>query len=134
MATFPASMEEQITNGESQELSFRTLHTYANVKNVVDEERLVVPFGSLLNKYRHFLKPLVRELPLNHTLYLKYRFSPKSLSLDLYDTTEYWASLMELNNCISISDFDFEESIKVYDPTQILGMVNEILILEEIIK
>lgn len=134
MASIPATIEEQILEGENNELSFRTLHTYANIENAVDEERLVVPFGSLLNKYRHFLKPLVTELPLNHTLYLKYRFSPKTLSLDLYDTTEYWASLMELNNCVSISDFDFEESIKVYDPTQILDMVNEILILEEIIK
>lgn len=132
--TFPTTMEQQIAEGEARELSFRTLHTYAKINNLVDEDALVVPFGSLLNKYRHFLKPLVRDFPLPHLLYLRYRYSPKALSFDLYGTTEYWASLMELNNCISISEFDFEESVKIYDPTKILDMVNEILILEEVIK
>lgn len=129
----PSTMEEQIEEGEQKELSFRTLHTFATIDDLVNEDELVVPFGSLLNKYRFFLKPLVTELPLNNDLYLRYRHAPKTLSLDLYDTTEYWASLLELNNCISIIDFDFEESIKVYDPTSIMDMVNEILILEQVI-
>lgn len=131
MAYF-ATMEEQVQNGEELELSFRNLHTYAKVENKVSEEDLIVPFGSLLNKYRHFLKDIIVETPLSHEEYLKYRFSPKKLSKDLYGTTEYWGSLLEINHCKSIVDFD-KETINVYNPEDLPAMVNEILILEEVL-
>lgn len=127
------TMEEQYQDGEKLELSFRNLHTYAKVENKVSEESLIVPFGSLLNKYRHFMKGIIEEVPLSHEEYLKYRFSPKKLSKDLYGTTEYWGSLLEINHCKSIVDFD-KETVYVYNPQDLPAMVNEILILEEVLK
>ena len=34
-----------------------------------------------------------------------YKYKPKKLSLDLYDTTELWSVLLELNNMYSVIDF-----------------------------
>lgn len=129
---FPATMEEQIENHEELELSFENFHTYACINDLVGEQKITVPYSSILNKYRHYLKDTIEEIQLEDDEYYTYRQAPKALSLYLYDTTEYWANLLEINNCKSAMDFD-KKIIKAYDPTQLRDMVNEILILEGVL-
>lgn len=129
---FAATIEDQIEDANGHQLAYRNLHTNAEIDNLVTEEKLVVPFGSIINKYRYFLKPLVLEIEFTHEMKMNYHYSPKRLSMDLYGTTEYWAALLELNNCKSVIDFNMDK-VKVYDPDTILDMINEILILEEVI-
>lgn len=117
-----------ISEGKSQELSYRTLHAKATIQTST-KEQIQIPYMSLTNKYKDFLSEIVTEITLEGPEHRKYKCNPKGLSLYLYGTTEYWYSLLELNNMISIIDFN-KNTIKVYDPTQIKSIINEIFILE----
>ena len=61
--------------------------------------------------------------------YEKYKFKPKSLSMDLYGTTELWSAILRINDIISISEFSLKK-IRLFT-TDILSVLNEVLILEE---
>ena len=129
---FPAKMEEQIEYYKDLELNYEKLHTYACIHDVVGEQKITVPYSSILNKYRHYLESEIITIDLTDDEYHTYKQAPKALSLYLYDTTQYWANLLEINNCISAMDFDMK-TVRVYNPSTIREMVNEILILEGVL-
>nr|DAS58635.1 MAG TPA: hypothetical protein [Caudoviricetes sp.] len=129
ISEFPSTMEEQIEELTSEELNYRTIHNYVKIDDLVNEESLLVPHVSLINKYRHFLTPYVSEMELEGNTYQSIKYSPKLLSYILYGTTELWSCLLLLNNCKSVIDFDLK-TVKIYNPDNIKDMINEILILE----
>lgn len=133
MMDFPATIEEQVEDMQGQELGYPQIHNYCTIDNLVSEETLLVPYSSLINKYRHFLTPYVGNFEVPADLRRAFRYAPKALSYYIYRTTEMWSVLLDLNNCKSTMDFD-KEVYKVYDPYNITSMINEILILEGVIK
>lgn len=130
MTEIPSTMTEQIEEMEDMEISYRTMHDNLMIVNNYHGKELVVPFSSIVRKYRHFLRPIIATLNLSPTDQRKYRFKPKSLSDDLYDTTEFWSELMVLNKAYSIAMFQ-PTKVKVYDPNRFKELLNEIMILEE---
>lgn len=128
-----ATMQELIEWGKTQEISHRNLSkdayiTYADSGNIIE-----IPLNALMSEYRYFLKPYVVEANMNDEELYKYQFKPKTMSFDLYGTTEYWSVLLLINNCISKIDFNMKK-VKVLDPKRIRGFTNEVLILEKVIK
>lgn len=126
-------IRDLINDGIDAEISYRNLHPPLIISNKKTDESIKVPYLSLTNKYRDFLEPFVIEVNLIPEEEILYKFKPKLLSLELYGTTELWASLLELNNMISIIEFR-PKKIKVYDPDGFKAMINEILIMEGILK
>lgn len=126
-------INDLIRDGLYAQISYRNLHPPVYVTNKSTGETISIPYLSLTNKYKDYLRPITLRITLEEVEAIKYKYQPKLLSLDLYGTTELWASLLEINNMISVIEFK-SESLIVYDPAKIKAMINEILIMEGILK
>lgn len=125
-----STIQGAISYGMAQDVRYGTYHEMTRIQNEQTGEIIRVPAMSLMNKYRHFLQEIVTvKFKMSDEEFRKYKYAPKRLSFDLYGTTEYWSALLELNNCLSISDFN-KQWIKAYDPKRLPSYVNEILIKE----
>ena len=125
----PSTMSEQIKNIEKLDISYRILHPSISIKDEESGRTIEIPFSSLTNKYREFLKSIVISIELDDRFMAKYRFKPKMISEELYGTTEFWNDILILNNCLRVCDFQ-PRVLKVYDPAKLKSYINQILILE----
>ena len=130
--SIPVTITEQINDSEKWEISYRTLHPSAILKDEFSSRNIEIPFSSLTNKYRHFLSKIVRTTTLDEKLQARYKQRPKLVSYDLYGTTELWNDILILNNCFSTIEFN-PVTIKAYNPDKLKEYINEILILEKLI-
>lgn len=128
----PATIDDLIQWGKRQEVSYRNLSGNALIENKMKNETIRIPLNSIMSEYRYFLEPYTVEIEINDEELVLYQFKPKSLSYKLYGTTELWAVLLMINNCVSKIDFN-KKKIKVLDPKRIMSFINEVLILEKII-
>ena len=129
----PASMNEQIENAKSLEISYRTLHEQAILKDKISGRNIQIPFSSFTNKYKDFLNNINVDVSLTDEERAKYRYKPKMVSYDLYNTTEFWNDLLIINNFFSLSEFQPGETMKVYDPNKLKDYINEIMIIEKLV-
>lgn len=128
-----ATIQDLINSVKGVEISYRNLHSSIMIRN--NNEVIKLPFSSIIKKYMDFLEPTAVECTFNEGEKKKYRFSPKKISAELYGTTEFWSAILELNNMVSIIDFDtMNKTVKVFEPKEFMSRLNEILILEGIIK
>lgn len=125
----PSTMPEQISIIKELEISYRTLHHDAILRDNYSGRNIKIPFESITNKYRDYLKPAISSISLTYEDQLKYKYKPKLVSEDLYGTTEFWSDILILNNCFSVYAFK-PKIIKVYNPNIFKTLLNEILILE----
>lgn len=128
----PSTMSKQISEAEDLELSYRVLHPSAILHDDMTNSNIKIPFSSLTNKYKDFLSKIIITIDLTDEMELKYRYKPKAVSQDLYNTTEFWNDILILNNCFSTYQFT-PKKLKIYDPENLKKYLNEILILEKII-
>ena len=129
----PASMNEQIENAKSLEISYRTLREQAILKDKISGRNIQIPFSSFTNKYKDFLNTIIVDVSLTDEERAKYRYKPKMVSYDLYNTTEFWNDLLIINNFFSLSEFQPGETMKVYDPNKLKDYINEIMIIEKLV-
>ena len=125
----PSTMTERVKNIEKLDISYRILHPSITIKDEASGNNIEIPFSSLTNKYREFLKSIIISIELDDAFMLKYRFKPKMISEELYGTTEFWNDILILNNCFRTCDFQ-PRVLKVYDPKKLKSYINQILILE----
>ena len=129
-----ATIQEQIDETQDLEVSFKNLHTTAVLK--YSDSTIRIPYQSIFRAYMPFFRDILVQAEFTPEEIVKYRKAPKVLSYDLYDTVEVWSALLEVNNCFSIVDFDFDSEHQPYmfDPTSFKSLVNEILILEGVLE
>lgn len=128
----PATITELIEWGKNEEISYRNLHTEAYINDLDNDRIIKIPLNNTMSAYRYFLDPYLIEFELHDEELQLYQFKPKSLSYKLYGTTELWALLLMINNCVSKIDFN-KKKIKVLDPKSIKSFINEVLILEKVL-
>lgn len=128
----PATITELIEWGKNEEISYRNLHTEAYINDLDNDRIIKIPLNDTMSAYRYFLDPYLIEFELHDEELQLYQFKPKSLSYKLYGTTELWALLLMINNCVSKIDFN-KKKIKVLDPKSIKSFINEVLILEKVL-
>lgn len=129
MMDIPSSMTEHVQMIKNMDISYRVLHPPIILHNEETDENIHIPFSSLLNQYRDYLSNIIISVPLNDVLRNKYRFKPKMISDELYGTTELWDTILVLNNCFRVCEFD-PKVLKIYDPEKLKEYINTILILE----
>lgn len=120
---------DTIADSKEAEVCSKNLSMLADIHDKASGNTIRVPYSSLVNKYRDFLSSAVDLIALTDGELRKYRFSPKRLSSKLYGTTELWSDLLRLNGMISLLEFD-RPIIKIYNPSKINDLLNEILIME----
>jgi len=122
------TIEELVLYGNSLDISHNKLHLKASFSDS-SNNILIFNYSSLVEKYKYFLEKYTKNIEFSDIEYEKYKFKPKSLSVDLYGTTELWSAILRMNNVLSISQFSLKK-IKLFT-TNILSVLNEIMILEE---
>ena len=64
----PASMNEQIENAKALEISYRTLHEQAILKDKISGRNIQIPFASFTDKYKDFLNTIIVTVSLSDTV------------------------------------------------------------------
>ena len=124
-------MAEQYNDVKTLALSYRVLHPKAVIHNMETNINIRVPYSSIISKYKDYLKAIILEVDLDAKEQIKYSYKPKTLSQDLYGTTELWDTILLLNECKSVIDFKLEDKVKVYDPIELKSYLDEIIVMEK---
>ena len=85
--------------------------------------------GCVFDKYIDFIKNASTTIRLTDKEIEKYKYNPKKLSKDLYNTEELWFLLLKLNNISTEMDFP-KNKMSVLLPEN-LSMLNQILIIND---
>lgn len=118
-------IEHQVSVESKFEMGFRELTDKLTITDSKSGDSIIVPYTSLINKYRYFLEDYIEEMELTEIQYESFRQNPQALSEALYGTIHFWNVLLELNNCISRVKFNLKK-IKYYNPDQIYQIINEV--------
>ena len=133
-----STLDELINYIKGEDISYRNLHTPIYIRTnsrLTDEtDTFLIPYKSIMLNYMSYFRECVLTITMSENEKIEYRYKPKRLSNKLYGTTELWSSLLELNNMISIIDFNLEKDIKVFEPKKFKELLNEVMIQEGILK
>lgn len=129
---FYPTISEQINAMKSSEISYRNLHRMMCLDG--PNGIIKIPYKSIMREYRDAFDKIVILGDFSERERTKYRYKPKRLSLDLYGTTEIWSALIELNKMYSLIDFNMDKQPKIYHPSEFKRVLNEIMILEGLLK
>lgn len=126
---FYQRIEDQIIGELDDNITYRKLHTYIDVKDMQSNTIVEIPYGSFSNQYRSFLQDIIIDYEMSEDEYNIYKQNPHALSYALYGVTHYWSMLLEINNCRSRIDF-VKNKVKVFDPDKIEDIITEIMTKE----
>ncbi len=138
MMKYYSTIDELVDQIKGEDLSYRNLHTPVYIRYedrfTGETDTFVIPYKSVIMDYMPYLRTCAVTLPFDEIEQVKYRYKPKRLSNKLYGTPELWSALLELNNMVSIIDFNLSKPVKVFEPRQFKVLLNEVMILEGILR
>jgi hypothetical protein len=121
------TISDLIEYGKSLDISHDKLHFKAKIENS-DGSITIINYMSLLDRYMEYLNPVIKTVTLSDAEFSKYKFQPKTLSFEMYGTTELWSLILRINNLTSAAQFTLK-TLKL-PTTDIFEVLNEIIILE----
>lgn len=86
--------------------------------------------GNILDKYITFIDAIKVKVVLSSEEFLRYKYNPKQLCLDLYNTEELAPLILKLNNISHESDFT-RKKIYVLNPANTSTLLNKIISINE---
>lgn len=119
MAINPTYIVDSIAEGNKAINSLKNFSDTVLLKNYSNDRIIRIPTDDFFSKYKDELYETV-EL---YNVPMKNLFKPKSVSFDIYQTTELWLALMRLNNFRNITEFD-QQIIKIYNPAGLKELIN----------
>lgn len=122
-----SSIPDLIDYNKSLNISHDKLHFKQSFIDT-SGDKIIFNITSLVDRYSDVLNKISKDITLSESEYLKYRFQPKLLSLDMYGTIELWSAILQLNNMVSVTEFT-QKKIKLFT-MDIFHLLNEIFILE----
>lgn len=125
----PVTVQEEIDQNRYRRVSHRVFNKELEVYCVNSGVTMKVPFGPLISKYKDFFDKHTVTMDLDEEDFVRYRYAPKRVSEDFYETTAYWSMILFINECHSIIEFE-PTTLKLIDPNYIDDLIEEILILE----
>lgn len=105
----------------SDKLHFKALCETSN-------EKFIFNIYSILDRYMDDLESLIEEIELNDKEYIRYKYQPKRLCVDIYDCADLAPLILKINNMTSILEFN-KQTVRLFR-TSIIDYLNEIIILE----
>lgn len=130
--SIPATIPDDIKRGVTSQKTHRVLNNSLRINYANSGESVRMPLNSIIAKYKDYFDKYIDEVELTEEEQIKYRYSPKKFSQDMYGTIEYWSIILYINECHSIMDFE-PVTVKYVLPNQITDLINEILILEGLV-
>lgn len=122
------TISDLIAYGKSLKISHDALYFKASLIDGENNNIIINQF-SLIDKYYDYIIKISKPYTFNDQEYMKFRFKPKTLSYEVYGTTELWSLLLRINNIISTAQFDVHSLI--IPTAEIFDVLNEILILDK---
>ena len=112
-------VDKYIRDGQSAPFSLKKFYDTILVTREDNRSDIYrIPLYDIFIRYREQFDDCVQLYSITE----KYFYKPKTLSLELYDTTEMWLALLRLNCMRNISEFT-ENIIKVYNPVDIKELI-----------
>lgn len=121
-----STIKELIFAGKQEQYSSDKLH----LKTVTNSsgQAIIINLYSIIDKYIDDLEQFIQEVELTDSELIKYRFQPKKLCVDLYDTIDLAPLILKINNMTSLLEFD-RRKLRLFR-TSITTYLNEITVLE----
>lgn len=113
------NLPAEVSAGKNVELS----HGNMQLKTVIDD--MVIPYQTLVCRYRNMLSPYITEITLTDSELMRYYQKPKLYCMDKYNTPELWSGILYINNMVSVANFT-KRHFKVFT-TGILDVFEEIM-------
>ncbi len=123
-----STIQQLITAGKHLQYTSDTLSLKEHIK-LADGTVVVFNLYSLLDRYMDELEQFIMTIELSDEEYLKYRFQPKRLCLDIYNCPDLAPLILKINNMVSLLEFD-KQSVRLFK-TNIIKILNEIKTLEK---
>ena len=112
-------MDKYINDGKKETLSLRNFYESILVGNADNTDHIFkIPINDFFIKYKKELDSIVLYYNVPQSMFYK----PKSLSYELYGTTELWLAILRLNEMRNITEFH-QPIIKVYDKNYINELI-----------
>jgi len=109
-----------IRDGQQAVLGLKNFYDTLLVSDVDNRNHVFrIPIRDFFLKYRHELENATQHYGVPESQYYK----PKTLSLELYGTTEVWLALLRLNGMKNITEF-CEPIIRIYTPGELKRLIN----------
>lgn len=128
----PTTIENDIERGSSGGIGHRRLNNTLTLHFTSNGRNIYLPINPIVSKYKDIIDKYTDEVELTEDEVIRYRYSPKTYSEDMYGTIGYWSVILFINECHSIIDFHPETSIKFIQKDVIEDLFEEILALETI--
>lgn len=123
-------IETQVASEVTNELGYRIVTNLLTIHDMQTKRNINIPYENILNKYRYFLQDHIMEIELTEVQYETFRQNPQAMSEFLYDNIHLWHSLLELNHCVSRTEFNIKK-VRYYDPLEIERLLNEVELKED---
>ena len=113
-------IDKYISEGKKETLSLRNFYETLLVGNVDNPDHIFkIAINDFFIKYRKELEDIVQYYSVPQSLFYK----PKSVSYELYKTTELWIALLRLNDMRNITEFH-QPIIKVYNANSLNELID----------
>jgi len=109
-----------ITEGQQEVLSLDKFYDTMLTADASNPLHIIrIPVSDFFTRYHNQLKHTIQYYNLSSRLF----YQPKTVSLELYGTTELWLALLRVNNMRNITEFQ-EPVIKIYNPVDVKELIN----------
>lgn len=113
-------IDKYIADGKKDTLSLKNFYETLLVGDIDNPDHIFkTAIGDFFIKYRKELEPIIQYYNISQS----YFYKPKSLSYELYGTTELWLSILRLNNMKNITEFH-QPIIKIYNPSYLKDLID----------
>jgi len=122
MNVFPSQstfVQPLIDEGQSAIMSLPNFYDTVLMVDTKDPNHVIrIPVDDVFLKYRPQFEEAISLYAVPRSMFYK----PKTVSMDLYGTTEMWLALMRLNGIRNVAEFN-RPMIKVYEPATIEELI-----------
>ena len=113
-------IDQYITDGNKEVLSLKNFYETILVADKNNSDHAFrIPINDFFIKYQKEFEPLVQLYSVPQSSF----YRPKSVSFDLYGTTELWLAIMRLNGMRNITEFH-QPLIKMYNPNYVKELID----------
>lgn len=113
-------IDKYISEGKKETLSLKNFYETLLVGDIDNSDHIFkIPINDFFIKYRSELSQIVQYYSVPQSMF----YQPKSVSYELYGTTELWLGILRLNNMRNITEFHMP-IIKIYNPDSVKELIN----------
>lgn len=118
-----ATVEDFIEMGPSDEITYKNFSILVNF--IGEKSTVEYAQDNIIYDYMDEIMEKAVEIELSDMDYIKYKYKPKLLSYDIYDTTELFFVILAMNGMCNIKDFT-KRKIKLLYKKDMYDVLNKI--------